>query len=61
MAAVPDPEDPQDSGVKDELQDLIGSVKRHRPPDCDREAEKDEDGHLPPDHPDADIYDDLDL
>ena len=61
MVAGPDPEDPQNSGVKDELQDLLGWVKRRCPRDSDLEAEEDEHGHLPPDHPDADIYDDLDL
>lgn len=61
MAASPDPEDPQNPGVKDELQDLLGWVKPCRRPDREFEAEEDDDGHLPPDHPDADIYDDLDL
>ncbi len=61
MTVSPDSEDPQEQGVRDELQDLLGSVKRDRTQDRDLEDDKDEDGHLPPDHPDADIYDDLDL
>jgi hypothetical protein len=54
-------EDPQNYGVKDDLQDLLGSVWKRRPLDPDLESDEDEYGHLPPDHPDADIYDDLDL
>ena len=58
----PDPdEDPVHPGVVDDLQDLLGSVRKRRPTDPDSEVSEDEDGHLPPDHPDADIYDDLDL
>ena len=61
MRNGPDPEDPQNAGVGDELQDLLGSVKKRRPPDPDSEVSEDEDDHLPPDHPDAGIYDDLNL
>jgi len=57
--------DPAESGVEDELQDLVGPVC-DRSGDRDRHREDDEldlscGGKLPPDHPDADLFDDLDL
>lgn len=63
MTGRPDPdEDPAESGVEDELQDLVGSVRERRnedeePDDLDFSCG----GKLPPDHPDADVFDDLDL
>lgn len=59
----PDPEeDPAEPGVKDELQDLVGSIRRRRDDDDDdQELDFSMGGKLPPDHPDADLLDDLDL
>ena len=63
MTGRPDPEeDPAETGVQDELQDLVGSARKRR-----ARQEEDEDvdfsmgGKLPADHPDADLLDDLDL
>ena len=63
MTGRPDPEeDPAETGVQDELQDLVGSARKRR-----ARQEEDEDvdfsmgGKLSPDHPDADVFDDLDL
>ena len=63
MTGRPDPdEDPAESGVVDDLQDLVGSVRDHRGnEDEDRELDFSCGGKLPPDHPDADVFDDLDL
>ena len=58
----PDRDDPANPGVEDELQDLVGGVKKRR-----RDESNDEEfdvgcgGKLPADHPDADLLDDLDL
>jgi len=59
----PDPEDdPAEAGVEDELQDLADSDRK-----CRNRQGEDEDldfslgGKLPPNHPDADLIDDLDL
>ena len=58
----PDPEeDPAEAGVEDELQDLVGSVRRRRDDDDDDGLDFSMGGKLPPDHPDADLLDDLDL
>lgn len=56
----PEPDDPADAGVEDELQDLIGRV-RDRQEDDEDELDFSLGGKLPPDHPDADVLDDLDL
>ena len=63
MTRYPDPDDdPAVAGVEDELQDLVGSVRRHRDDDDDdQELDFSMGGKLPPDHPDADVFDDLDL
>lgn len=63
MTGGPDAyEDPSEDGIEDELQDLVGSIRR-RIDDGDDEQELDFSigGKLPPDHPDADVFDDLDL
>lgn len=63
MTGGPDPDDdPSEAGIEDELQDLVGSIRR-RIDDDDDEQELDFSigGKLPPDHPDADVFDDLDL
>lgn len=63
MTGGPDPDDdPSEAGIEDELQDLVGSIRR-RIDDGDDEQELDFSigGKLPPDHPDADVFDDLDL
>lgn len=58
----PDPDDdPARDGVEDELQDLIGRAEERRSdPDKD-DPDLGCGGKLPPDHPDADLLDDLDL
>lgn len=57
----PDPdEDPAKVGVDDELQDLVGSVPE-KADEGDEELDFSWGGKLPPDHPDADVFDDLDL
>ena len=58
----PDPDDdPARPGVEDELQDLIGRAEERRSdPDKD-DPDLGCGGKLPPDHPDADLLDDLDL
>ena len=63
MTRYPDPDDdPAVTGVEDELQDLVGRVRDRR--DDGEDAEELDfslDGKLPPDHPEADLLDDLDL
>ena len=58
-------DDPARAGVEDELQDLIGRAEERRPEAAENEGEDELDvscgGKLPPDHPDADMLDDLDL
>ena len=55
-------DDPAKAGVEDELQDLDGSVRKRRDrQDEDEDLDFSTGGKLPPDHPDADIFDDLDL
>lgn len=63
MTDGPDPEEPANPGVEDEIQDLVGRVRDRRDDDDEPEEELDFSlgGKLPPDHPDADIFDDLDL
>ena len=58
----PDPDDdPANPGVEDELQDLIGRAEERKSESNEDELDFSCGGKLPPDHPDADIYDDLDL
>lgn len=55
-------EDPVKAEVEDDLQDLVGTVRKRRDRrDEDEELDFSMGGKLPPDHPDADIFDDLDL
>lgn len=62
MTREPDPDDdPAKAGVEDELQDLVGSARRRRDDDDDQGLDLSMGGKLPPDHPDADLIDDLDL
>jgi len=56
----PESDDPADPGVEDELQDLIGRVG-DRPEDEPGDDDTSCGAKLPPDHPDADVFDDLDL
>lgn len=58
-----DDDDPARPGVEDELQDLVGRVPDRRDKGDDSEDDLDVGlgGKLPPDHPDADLIDDLDL
>ncbi len=57
----PDPDDdPARPGVEDELQDLIGRAENRQDP-TDKDLDLGLGGKLPPDHPDADLLDDLDL
>lgn len=58
----PDPgDDPARPGVEDELQDLIGRAEEHRSDPDEDDPDLGCGGKLPPDHPDADLLDDLDL
>ena len=59
----PESDDPADPGVEDELQDLLGRVDDSRAKNETNTGEPDSScgGKLPPDHPDADVFDDLDL
>lgn len=59
----PESDDPEDHGVEDELQDLLGWVHDSRAkPETDTGEPNTGCGEkLPPDHPDADVFDDLDL
>ena len=62
MTREPDPDDdPAKAGVEDELQDLVGLVRRRRDDVDAEELDFSMGGQLPPDHPDADVFDDLDL
>ncbi|MCB0861728.1 MAG: hypothetical protein KDB66_00770 [Solirubrobacterales bacterium] len=62
MTREPDPDDdPAKAGVEDELQDLVGLVRRRRDDVDAEELDFSMGGKLPPDHPDADVFDDLDL
>ncbi len=57
-----DDEGPGEAEVEDELQDLVGRVRdRREDGDDDGELDFSLGGKLPPDHPDADVFDDLDL
>ena len=59
----PESDDPADPGVEDELQDLLGRVcdSREKCGTDTGEADSSCGGKLPPDHPNADVFDDLDL
>lgn len=58
----PESDDPADPGVEDELQDLLGRVDETSAKRSDSgEPDLGCGGKLPPDHPDADLLDDLDL
>lgn len=62
-AVDPESDDPADPGVRDELQDLLGRVddSSDKSGTDTGEAGSSCGGKLPPDHPDADVFDDLDL
>lgn len=59
----PESDDPADPGVEGELQDLLGRADDSRVKHGTDTGEADSGcgGKLPPDHPDADVFDDLDL
>ena len=62
MIGGPDPDDdPAQAGGDDELQDLLGLVPDCREDDPPEELDFSLGGKLPPNHPDADLIDDLDL
>lgn len=54
-------DDPANSGVEDEFQDLVGRVREKQGETVDAEPDVSCGSKLPPDHPDADLLDDLDL